>query len=85
MKAWIVVSETPHVSVSDLNGQISFRQIAPGEYDMTLWHDKIGAVKQIDLGNARLSRSEKGSTVRLDGGSGDFGRIVLASRLFDIN
>ena len=68
--------------MSDENGRFHFRNVTPGEYDVEIWPEKIGAVKDVDLGNAKFSWTTKGYKLRLEK-DGDLGRIALVARLFD--
>jgi hypothetical protein len=82
MLAWVVVSASPHVAVSDERGRFQFRDIEAGNYDVTIWHERIGAVKDSDLKNPAFNRTARGYQLRLERRSSDLGRIALEARLF---
>jgi len=56
MNAWLFVSDTPYVAVTDADGKFEIPDLEPGEYKLTLWHE-------------RLPRVEATVTVKADGAS----------------
>jgi plastocyanin len=56
MNAWLFVSDTPYAAVTDADGKFEIPDLPPGEYKLTLWHE-------------RLPRAEATVTVREDGSS----------------
>lgn len=41
MSAYIVVVETPYFDVTDKEGKFSVKNVPPGNYTLTVWHEKI--------------------------------------------
>ena len=39
MSAFILVLETPYFSVTDQNGDFTLRDVPPGKYKLTVWHE----------------------------------------------
>ncbi len=56
MNAWLFVTDTPYAAVTDVDGKFSIAGLEPGEYKVTLWHE-------------RLPKQEATVTVRADGSS----------------
>lgn len=63
MAAWVVVSESPFVAVTDDEGAFSMEGIPPGEYEATIWYRRRSA----DGGLVTVP-SDTGSAIRIDVG-----------------
>ena len=46
MKGWIVVSDSPHVAVTDEAGSFSMEGVPAGNYQLTAWHGALGEQTQ---------------------------------------
>jgi len=46
MKGWIVVSDSPHVAVTDAAGSFSMEGVPAGTYQLTAWHGTLGEQTQ---------------------------------------
>ena len=46
MSAWIVVTDSSFVAVTDENGAFSITGVPPGTYQMTVWHEQLGEQTQ---------------------------------------
>jgi hypothetical protein len=42
MNAYWIVQEHPYVAVTDANGAFTIGDIPPGEYEVEVWHEKLG-------------------------------------------
>jgi plastocyanin len=42
MNSHLIVSSTPYVAVTDADGNFSIAGLAPGDYKLKLWHEKLG-------------------------------------------
>jgi len=42
MKAYVLVSEHPYYAVTDTSGAYSIKDVPPGTYSMTIWHEMLG-------------------------------------------
>lgn len=47
-RAWIYVSESPYVAVTDANGYYSLENVPPGRYKLRVWHEGWGGGKSKD-------------------------------------
>ncbi len=56
MNAYLFVTDTPYATVSDADGKFAIPDLEPGEYKLTLWHE-------------RLPKVETTVTIRADGTS----------------
>lgn len=45
MNAWLFVTDTPYASVTDADGKFAIPDLEPGEYKLTLWHEKLPKVE----------------------------------------
>ncbi|GEJ56783.1 TonB-dependent receptor [Anaeromyxobacter diazotrophicus] len=45
MNGWIVVSDTPYAKVGD-DGSYTIKDVPPGTYTVTAWHEKLGEKSQ---------------------------------------
>jgi hypothetical protein len=52
MSAAIVVTTTPHVSISDEKGLFAVDHLPAGAYEVVVWHEKLGTK------NKRISLNE---------------------------
>src|SRR5262245_42198976 len=46
MSAVIVVTDTPYYAISDERGAFVFSGLPVGSYDMEIWHEKLGTLRQ---------------------------------------
>lgn len=46
MNAWIVVTESSTVAVTDANGSFSIPNVKPGKYTVKIWHEKLGEIEK---------------------------------------
>lgn len=46
MAGWIVVQDHPYYAVTDENGAFSLTDVPPGEYEIKVWHEKLGEQTQ---------------------------------------
>lgn len=46
MSAVIMVVDTPYYAVSDSRGRFTVGNLPPGEYDMEVWHERLGSRRQ---------------------------------------
>lgn len=52
MSAFIVVVETPYLAVTDQNGNYVIKDVPPGKYKLTVWHEQMKPqVKEIEAPN----------------------------------
>ena len=42
MAGWFVVTEHPYYEVTDANGAYKMTDVPPGEYEVKVWHEKLG-------------------------------------------
>lgn len=46
MRGWVVVAEHPYYAVTNAEGEFSFDNVPPGKYQLAVWHETIGTVRQ---------------------------------------
>ncbi len=46
MQGWLVVTESPYVSVTDNSGSFKLTDVPPGNYNVEVWHEKLGKTSQ---------------------------------------
>ncbi|MEO6710093.1 MAG: carboxypeptidase regulatory-like domain-containing protein [Planctomycetota bacterium] len=68
MTAWLIVSDTPYATVTDADGKFTIPDLAPGEYKLTVWHERLPK-----------PQVEASVTVRPDGSS-DVVQIKMAEK-----
>jgi hypothetical protein len=42
MEGWLVVAEHPYYEVTDENGSFKLNNVPPGNYQLEIWHEKLG-------------------------------------------
>jgi hypothetical protein len=47
MSAAIMVVTTPYFAVTDDDGSVAFDELAPGAYEMQVWHERLGFKKSV--------------------------------------
>jgi hypothetical protein len=47
MSAAIIVVTTPYFAVTDDDGSVAFDGLAPGHYEMRVWHERLGFKKSL--------------------------------------
>ena len=45
MQSYIMVTEDPYVAITDENGAFTVKDVPAGEYDVEVWHEKLGKAK----------------------------------------
>ena len=46
MQGWLIVENNPYYVVTDDKGQFKLTDVPAGDYDVTLWHEKLGTATQ---------------------------------------
>ncbi|MBI3059002.1 MAG: carboxypeptidase regulatory-like domain-containing protein [Deltaproteobacteria bacterium] len=59
MSAYILVTSSPHFTVTDEKGEFAIDGIAAGTYEIEVWHEKLGS-------QSRRVTVTAGSTLRVD-------------------
>ncbi len=44
MTAWVVVAAHPHYAVTGADGRFAFDNLPPGQYQLQIWHERLGTV-----------------------------------------
>jgi plastocyanin len=44
MQAWVVVAAHPYYAVTGADGQFAFDNLPPGQYKLTVWHERLGTL-----------------------------------------
>ncbi len=42
MQGWVVVEDTPYYALTDEQGNYKLTDVPPGEYEVKVWHEKLG-------------------------------------------
>jgi len=42
MQGWVVVMDTPYYAITDAKGNFTLTDVPPGEYEVKMWHEKLG-------------------------------------------
>lgn len=60
MSASIIVSEHPYYTLTDIDGNFALKDVPPGEYDMTFWHEGVIVIgKELERGKVTKYRFEE--------------------------
>ena len=46
MRGYVAVFNNPYFAVTPANGRFEIRNLAPGQYTVTAWHEKLGSLSQ---------------------------------------
>lgn len=46
MEGWIVVEDNPYYAKTDANGKYQLTDVPPGDYEVKVWHEKLGEKTQ---------------------------------------
>jgi plastocyanin len=46
MQGWLIVENNPYVAVTDEKGHFKLTDIPPGDYEVSVWQEKLGETKQ---------------------------------------
>jgi hypothetical protein len=59
MSAYVVVTEHPYHSITDLYGEYDIRDIPPGSYKLKVWHETLGTQeKQVEVRSGAVTKSD---------------------------
>src|SRR6266513_1794391 len=57
MAAWVVVAAHPFYALTGADGQFTFDNIPPGEYQLQVWHERLGRVSaRVTVANQQPAR-----------------------------
>ena len=57
MVAWVVVAAHPFYAITCADGQFAFDNLAPGQYRLQIWHERLGtASTQVTVGDSQPAR-----------------------------
>ena len=57
MAAWVVVAAHPFYAITGSDGQFTFDNIPPGEYQLQVWHERLGRVSaRVTVANQQPAR-----------------------------
>ena len=62
MKAWLIVSDHPYVTVTDEDGRFEIRNVPAGEWKFRFWHERPGYMQML-VTNGQPAPLEKGNWV----------------------
>jgi len=46
MSAYVIVTETPYFFRTDKDGKFVLKDVPPGKYTLSFWHEKLGEQKK---------------------------------------
>jgi plastocyanin len=46
MRGWVVVADHPYYAVTNEEGEFAFDNVSPGKYQLVVWHETLGVVRQ---------------------------------------
>jgi plastocyanin len=46
MKSWIIVAANPYFDVTNSDGKFKIKDVPPGKYTLSFWHEKLGEQKK---------------------------------------
>ncbi len=46
MEAYVIVADHPYITVTDAEGAYELRDIPPGQYTLSVWHEQLGSLEQ---------------------------------------
>ena len=59
MTAYVMVTEHPYHSVTDIFGEYEIRDVPPGTYRLRVWHETLGTQeKQVEVKSGSISEVE---------------------------
>ena len=83
MKGWVVVKESPYFAVTDEDGKFEIKNVPAGDWTFTVWHEKSGYVKEVNVGG-KAEKWKKGRLkVSVDSGGVDLGEVKVAASMFE--
>jgi plastocyanin len=57
MQAWVVVAAHPYYAITGADGQFSFDNLPPGQYNLQVWHERLGTVPaKVTVGDQQPAR-----------------------------
>ena len=78
MKALVVVQDHPFVGVSDADGKLSIKGLAPGKTSLKIIHD-VGKFKELKIGDKSYPVKKGAFEIELKPGANDLGTIELSA------
>ncbi len=59
MRAFVVVTEHPYHSVTDIFGEYEIRDVPPGTYRLKMWHESLGTqVKEVQVKGGEIIKAD---------------------------
>ena len=78
MKALVIVQDHPFVGVSDADGKLVIKGLAPGKTNLKIIHD-VGKFKELKIGGKSYPVKKGSFEIELKAGANDLGTIELSS------
>jgi hypothetical protein len=76
MTGYVVVKDTPYVSITDEDGNFEIKNLPVGEWSFRLWHEKIGYVQKVKVaGKSTTWKRGEVQVVIEDGKTYNFGEV----------
>jgi len=78
MSAWLVISDTPYMAVSDKNGEFLIENLPAGKHTFTVWHEAGGYVDEVEVnGEAKKWSRGRVDVVIRDKETTDLGEVKM--------
>lgn len=78
MGAWLVVKDTPYMTVSNENGEFTIENLPSGEWTFQFWHEALGYVSKVNVGGADTEWSRGRTELVINGDeTNDLGEIKI--------
>ncbi len=78
MKGLVIVQDHPFVGVSDADGKLSIKGLAPGKTNLKIIHD-VGKFKELKIGGKSYPVKKGSFEIELKAGANDLGTIELSA------
>lgn len=83
MKGYVVVKDSPYFAVTDADGKFEIKNVPAGEWTFTVWHEKSGYVKEVNVGGKAEKWKKGRMEVKVDSSGVDLGEVKVAASLFE--
>ena len=82
MRGAIFVTKHPLAAVTDTEGRFFIRNIPYGKWDLSLWHERVGLIVEVIIGEATTRLQGGRLPVEVSTENKSLGTIALPSRIF---
>lgn len=78
MKGWLVIKDSPYMTVTDADGKFEIKNLPTGKWKFQAWHESPGYVTAVNIGGKKQKWSKGAFEHEVKAGDNSMGEIKVA-------